>query len=244
MKSFMGKSDNHWPRQISRNVLGNGKSTTAISMTRSVIRSGTPLKLISFQKSARGENLASSRLIQQNTELKKKNNDLLHLLKKSKDIIKNEMGKYKEENLIMRKFAEASWIWVESKIEGQLKDELKPFLSKLNIKTNTTENDYTNHCSAEDNVKFINKKNNENKYLTMKLNEVRAENERINEYLRFLERNSSTRKTKPLIVSSENVESDTEEEIICPWSNEVKDSDNSNSVAMPTFIKSLRLGFQ
>ena len=113
---MLRKNEKHWPRQISRNILGTGKTTTSISINRSVIRSGTPLKLVNLQKSARGEGLTSARLVQQNTELKKKNNELLHLLKKSKDVIKNEMGKYKAENVAMKKFAETVLVWVEDNL--------------------------------------------------------------------------------------------------------------------------------
>ena len=212
---------------------------------RSVIRSGTPLKLVNLQKSARGEGLTSARLVQQNTELKKKNNELLHLLKKSKDVIKNEMGKYKAENVAMKKFAETVWVWVEDKLESKLKEEMKPLIDKSKIKVNITATNYTDQVLADEEAEFINikdsQKDSNTNNLMEKLNEIKVVNNEINKYLFFLERSTLLNKENTLILDSENVESDTENDMICRWTKGEKSYDET-PMTMPSFIKSLRLG--
>jgi len=252
MKSFSGKKEKHWLRQMSRNVLSNEKSITALSLNRSVAKSTTPLKLMSLQKSVRADTLASTRekaLLQQNVELKKKNNELVRILKKSKELIKSEINKYKAENLIMKKFTEAAWVWAEPKLEEKLKEEVRPILLKQSTKMSSIATNSTDHCSAEGFKeersdkellkRKLSQKTLKSASLIQRLNDDKLKNKKLNQYLKFLEK-GCTVEEKALMVDSENVESD-EDEVICTWINEDVPVHDEVPVAIPTFIKSLGL---
>eukprot|EP00826_Nyctotherus_ovalis_P028346 TRINITY_DN22402_c0_g1_i1.p1 TRINITY_DN22402_c0_g1~~TRINITY_DN22402_c0_g1_i1.p1 ORF type:complete len:249 (-),score=106.32 TRINITY_DN22402_c0_g1_i1:133-879(-) len=244
MKSFTGKKEKYWLRQMSRNVLTSGKSTTALSLNRSVGKSATPLKLVNLQKSARADTQASTRekaLLQQNVELKRKNNELVRVLKKSKELIRSEVGKYKAENGVMKKFAEAAWAWAEPNLEEKLKEEVRPILVKT-AKTNSIATNSTDHCSGENLKDDSNHKCKLSQRafkasLLQKLNDTKLENEKLSRYLYFLGRRSE--RQEALVVDSENVESD--DEVVCRWTREENGVRNEIPVAVPTFLKSLRL---
>lgn len=256
MKSFSGKKEKHWLKQMSRNVLTTGKSTTTLSLSRSVAKSTTPLKLMNLQKSARTDAMASSRekaLLQQNIELKKKNNELVRILKKSKELIKSEVGKYKAENNVMKRFAEAAWSWAEPKLNEKLKEEMKPILVKPSTKKYSITTNSTDHCSGE---KFkedryenellkrrLSQKTLRTTSLMQRLNDTKQENAKLNRYLMFLVKRRDKRVDikKELVADSENVESD-EEEMCCKWLRKEVVANKDTPVAMPTFLKTLAIG--
>ena len=212
MKLSGGKKS--WMMQNSRNVLSSGKSTTSISFSRSVSKSTTPLKIMNIQKSARADvNTREKALLQQNVELRKQNNELVHLLKKSKELIKAEIEKYKAENMIMKKFAEVAWNWAEPNLEDKLKDEVKTLLMKPNTKVNSIATNSTDHCSGEGETGLIKHKLSN----IRKLNDTKLENEKLNRYLCFLEE------------GHKNMDSESE----CKW--------KANAIPIPNFIKSLNL---
>jgi hypothetical protein len=208
---------------------------------------------MNLQKSARTDTLTSTRekaLLQQNVELKKKNNELVRILKRSKELIKSEINKYKAENSIMKRFAEAAWVWAEPKLEEKLKEEVRPILLKPSTKMNSVATNSTDHCSAErfkeehnDRKSLrckLSQKNLRGTSLIQRLNTSKLENEKLNQYLEFLEKGCAVEE-KALMVDSENVESD-EDEVVCTWMNEEVPVHNEVPIAIQTFIKSLGLG--
>lgn len=256
MKSFSGKKEKHWLKQMSRNVLTTGKSTATLSLSRSVAKPTTSLKLMNLQKSARIDTIASLRekeLVQQNIELKKKNNELVCILKKSKDRIKSEVSRYKAENNIMKKFAEAAWSWAEPKLNKKLKEDVRPILVKSSTKKYSIATNSTDHCSGE---KFkddhyesellkhkLSQKKLRTSSLMQRLNDIKQENEKLNRYLMFLgkRRDRRVEVKKELVVDSENVESD-EEEMCCEWMRKKVVMNKEIPVAVPTFLKTLAIG--
>lgn len=244
MKSLTGKKEKHWLRQMSRNVLTSGKSTTALSLNRSVGKSTTPLKLVTLQKSARADAVGSARektLLQQNAELKRKNCELVRVLKKSKELIRSEVARFRAENSVMKKFAEAAWGWAEHNLEDKLKEEVRPILVKT-TKTNSIATNSTDHCSGEnlkDDPDHRHKLSQRafKASLLQKLSDAKLENEKVSRYLYFL--GSRSDKQEALVVDSENVESD--DEVVCRWTKEGSGARSETPVTVPTFLKSLRL---
>ena len=122
-------------------------------MINKPVKSITPIKSINTQRSARGDQSLTTRekaLMKQNVELKKENAELIRLLKKSKEVIREELGKSKHENQIMKKFIETVWPIVDSKIEGGIKEEVKTIISfRDSGKMNTITTNHTDNISGE-----------------------------------------------------------------------------------------------
>jgi len=257
-----GTKEKWWPKQTgekSRNSLG--KSTTVLTINKPAIKSITPIKCSNGSRTGRSDPSLTTRekaLMKQNVELKKENSELIKLLKKSKEVIKDEIGKYKAENFLMKRFAEASWPYVEAKLEEKLKDEVKPLIaiSKESIgKMNSNTTNHTDHFSAEksksnrdeiDNLRLkLAEKESETLSLQRELNRTRLENEMISKYLKFSQSHkfgipSPTKKPKEILpVDSSNVGSEADEDEV-EWIKKSEKERNGPTV-IAGFIKSLTL---
>ena len=199
--------------------------------------------------------------MKQNIELKKENSELIKILKKSKEVIRDEIGKYKTENAILKKFAEASWPWVDGKLDEKLKEELKPLLtlSREAGKMNSTTTNHTDNLSAErskserDEIESLKQrlaeKEAESQTLLQDLAATKAESESIVSYIRYTKVKTISpsaikkEQREVLPVDSANVGSDADEEepIAEDW--EKRRGQEGNGAVLPGFIKSLTLRF-
>ncbi len=116
-------------------------------------KSITPLKSVHGSHSGRPDLSASARekaLMKQNVELKKENADLIRLLKKSKELIRDELGKSQAENQTLKRFVESVWTAAEGKVDDKLREEVKSLLGPRELgKMNTTTTNHTDNLAAE-----------------------------------------------------------------------------------------------
>ena len=183
------------------------KSSTVIVLNKHV-KSITPIKSGAVQRTARNEPSITPRekvLMKQNIELKKENAELIKLLKKSKDLIKDEIGKCRAENQAMKAFVEAAWPITEGKIEEKLRDQVKSIIgmrSSNTIATNHTERMSSEPQSTEPNPsskltlveseeiaslkhKLV-VKDKQNKFLQAKISDAKSESKSVIEYLSYV----------------------------------------------------------
>ena len=128
--------------------------------------------------------------MKQNMELKNENAELIKLLKKSKDLIKEEIGKFKGENQIMKRFLEATWSLTEGKIDEKLREQVRSIIGiRVNtITTNHTEQVSSELHSAEPSSKCKSPKSNESESLrSLKEKLIEKENETTNLEARILD---------------------------------------------------------
>ena len=116
-------------RAKSRNSIVTARSNTLFTLTKSSIRPVTPIRRESIQKNSKLNISLTAReksLVNQNIKLKKENEELIRLLKKSRLYIKEEVRKYKPENIALKNFALVVWPWIETRIDEELKQEIEP----------------------------------------------------------------------------------------------------------------------
>eukprot|EP01022_Parablepharisma_sp_SALTPOND_P020066 TRINITY_DN3546_c0_g1_i1.p4 TRINITY_DN3546_c0_g1~~TRINITY_DN3546_c0_g1_i1.p4 ORF type:complete len:236 (+),score=54.17 TRINITY_DN3546_c0_g1_i1:3404-4111(+) len=200
----------------SRNSSLNKSST--ILILKKPIKSITPIKGV-IQKSAHAPAvIKENTIVKQNVELKKENAELIRLLKKSKEIIKGEIGKLKQENQLMKKLAGIAWDATEGKIDEKLREQVKGIIG---IKANTGT---TNHSEGmedtrkadigEEVKKMRGKIASEEKRTTTlrtKMQDAKTENKAIKEYMGYaMMRKKNVEKRW---VDSENIDSEEEEAV-------------------------------
>ena len=74
--------------------------------------------------------------------------ELVKLLKCSKEVIRDEMGRYLEENQTLRRLLESVWPVIESQVEDKRRDQIRE-LVKNSCKMNTLTTNNTEHRSAK-----------------------------------------------------------------------------------------------
>ena len=264
--------DKWLPKHIdkSRNALGM-KSATTIVLNKPV-KSITPIKACNVQRGGRNEVTSTPRekaLMKQNADLKKENAELIRLLKKSKELLKDDVSKSRSENLAMKRFIEAAWSLVDGKIEEKLRDEVKPIIGIKDSsgKMNTITTNHTDNISAElqterglkdkllkidpEELELLRRnlleKDVQNKVQVLELNEIKRENENIVNYLVFsqnkkqlLPQHNYEESKEILPVDSANVGSEADEDEISFETCSIK-RHNNTTTTLPGFIKTLTL---
>ncbi len=232
------------------------KSSTVLMLNKHV-KSSTPLRSSNAQRSSRAEPSVTPRekaLAKQNLELKKENAELIRLLKRSKELIRDEINKYAAENITMKHFLEMSWSLTEGKVDEKLREQVR---SMIGIRVNTLNaTNNTEHVSAElpasvqpDSEELeslrrqLTAKEAQNKTLVRQMHAVHQESRAMAKYLSFtLQKRSpvprfARRVDEVLPVDSANVGSDDEDE--------EKEAPRSQGTEagkqVPGFIKSLML---
>ncbi len=198
--------------------------------------------------------------MKQNVELKKENAELIHLLKKSKELIKDEVARFKSENLLLRRFVESVWTSVEGKVDEKLREQLRPLINlreagKMNTSTtNNTDNPSVGPPSESPKLRpsideldqlrqKLAEREMQNCLLASQLAETRHESESVSGYLQYVQRRDCAVPKKPvadrptLPVDSANVGSEADEEELPP--KEQRAICGSASCVLPGFIRSL-----
>ena len=238
-----GKKERSRSRPHSRNALTSARTTAVLTLSKSIRRSISPGTRTSTQRSNKTNSTLNTReksLIKQNLQLKKDNEKLMLLLKKSKAFIKDEIAKYRPENLIMKKFALTVWSWVESELDEKLKEEIKPIINREhNIKTLSFRSKKI-FSGIEEELSLlkseVEKKSNEILILQKKLNHAEQLNKSMMEYMNYMEKNTKYKEEKNIediiYVDSSNLISDEGDEEIHEF---------SKGPTVPGFVKSLQL---
>ena len=234
----------------SRNAIIS-KSSTVVMLNKH-IRSVTPIKVTNVQRGGHNEPSLTPRekaLMKQNIELKKENAEIMRLLKKSKELIKDEITKCKAENQIMRRFLEAAWPVTEGKVEEKLRDQVKALIG---IKANTAPTNHSERVSDSQSAekeledleslrKSMYKKEEQYNALRGRVEELGKENAAIKKYVEYSAVSDWKKEKKlgrrlvegVLPVDSENVGSEGEED---------EENCEIGVVALvPGFMKSLTL---
>lgn len=144
------------------------KSSTQIALNKTV-KSATPLKSTNAQRSTRKEASLTPRekaLVKQSMEIKKENSELIKLLKKSKELFKDEINKSKAENQNLKSLLEAVWPIVDSRIDEKLREQIKNAIGVKEI-TKMCTND-TEHISAKHPIKLLDSPKNDQEIASLK----------------------------------------------------------------------------
>jgi hypothetical protein len=130
------------------------KCSTMIALNK-IDRTQTPIKLLNPPRSGRKDAPPTPReraLVNQNAKLKKENSELIKLLKKSQELIKEEVHKSKIENQTLKSLLATVWPTVENKIDEKLKEQIKNAIGikeSIEMSTNDTGHVSGMHASKE-----------------------------------------------------------------------------------------------
>ena len=240
--SCLGSKKKFKAKPKSRNTITSARTTAVLTLSKPILRSISPITRTSTQRSNKSNSSLSLReksLINQNLKLKKENEKLIQLIKKSKTFIKDEIKKYHSENLVMKKFLMTAWPLVGGQIDQKLAENLKPILESEHIsKTLKVKSENVLRENHTKNIEIVKEKSEIIK-LEEKLNNEKQLNHTVIRYLNFLENrviNTNKNINEDIIpVDSSNLLSDEGDEII---------EESGKEFAIPGFIKSLHLGNQ
>ncbi len=224
------------------------KSSTVLVLNKQTkhVKSITPLKCV--QHSYRGgEPSVTPRekaLMKQNLELKKENAELVRLLKRSKELIKDEIGRCSAENQTMRRFVEAAWSLTEGRVEEKLREQVRSIVGSNKVNTNATANTESQSSPGErereDTIALRNElrsMDSKNRMLRGQVGELRSEGRTVAQYVSFVVRNRGGKKPEEALpVDSANVGSESDEDV-----GDSKKGRSEEGPQLPGFMKSLML---